>query len=104
MLDQLKKIEYPVQESSKSNLGYHLDEKAGKLSDFFLKNHIPKSAGDGERFDLIFELNKQDKKYIVRTVGIIEDWKITLDDKLVLECVYDNYYNHNEELIDIILN
>lgn len=39
----------------------------------------------------------RNKKVVVR--GIPEDFRILLDGQLVCECVYDNLYNVNEELV-----
>jgi hypothetical protein len=99
MISQLKQIEKPAP----TPIWTKKDEKTQRLVDFILNSLTLEEMG-GERFDKIFVLEKEDKKYEVHAYGLAEDFRITLDGRIVLESVFDDYYEVNPELVDIIVD
>jgi hypothetical protein len=97
MLSQLKKV-LPEEKVITICL---LEKRAQKLVDFVL----PKHCRQGERVDGDYSLQKGDKTYQVKVRGVVEDFRITLDDKLVLKCAMGDYiYAIEPDLLAMILD
>lgn len=97
MLTELKPVVKEKKLIGGSTLEY---QRAEQLANFILGKHLISS----EELYQEYTLEKGTGIYKVLARGIVEDFKIFLDEKLVMEYVYDNVYHVNKELVDLILD